>query len=199
MPTITAVINADGDARAMTETLAAHAAVTEIVLFAREAQAVAAPADAKSRGMLGDFLSGRGMNELLASAVGDYLLVVLPGEQVAFGQRAVERFLQVAEATGSGFIYSDFRDDTGDSLSDHPLIDYQAGSIRDSFDFGSVIFIAVGAAREALRRHGAIDESLQWGGLYDLRLKLSLETKLLRFPEPLYTRTPHDLRKSGVI
>ena len=196
MPTITAVINADGDARAMTETLAAHAAVTEIVLFTRDAQAAAAPADAKSRVIVSDLLSGRGMNELLASAAGDYLLV-LPGEPVAFGQRAVERFLQVAEATGSGFIYSDFRDDAGDGLSDHPLIDYQAGSIRDSFDFGSVIFIAVGAAREALRRHGAIDESLQWGGLYDLRLKLSLETKLLRLPEPLYTRTPRDLRKSG--
>ena len=176
MPTITAIFNADDEARVMTEALAAHA-VKEI--------------------MTADLLSGRGINEMLASAAGDYLLIILPGEQVTFGQRAIERFLQVAEATGSGFIYSDFRDDTGDGLSDHPLIDYQSGSIRDSFDFGSVIFIAKRAAREALSRHGAIDESLRWGGLYDLRLKLSLESKPLRIPEPLYARTPRDLRKTG--
>ena len=161
----------------MQETLAAHAAVSEVIAT--------------------DLLSGRGVNQMLASAAGDYLLVVLPGEQVTFGQRAIERFLQVAEASGSGFVYSDFRDDTGDGLSDHPLIDYQTGSIRDGFDFGSVIFIAKRAACEALSRHGAIDEELRWGGLYDLRLKLSLETKLLRIPEPLYARTPRDLRKSG--
>jgi hypothetical protein len=82
-------------------------------------------------------------------------------------------------------------------LSDHPLIDYQTGSIRDSFDFGSVLFISTGAAREALRQHGAIDDRLQWGGLYDLRLKMSVDRRPLRIPEPLYTRVPRDLRKTG--
>jgi len=122
--------------------------------------------------------------------------MVLPGEAVEFGPHAIERFLQVAADTGSTFVYSDFRD-AGDSLSDHPLIDYQTGSIRDSFDFGSVVLIARGAARNVLSRHGAIDEQWRWGGLYDLRLKLSLESKPLRIPEPLYTRVPRDLRKSG--
>ncbi|MEN3334787.1 MAG: hypothetical protein V7641_4152 [Blastocatellia bacterium] len=198
MSTITAVLNADGDTRAMIESLAAHAAVTEIVLLARETQAqLSAPAAAKSRTLVGDLTSGRGINELLASAVGDCLLVILPGEQVEFGQRAIERVLRVAADSGAALIYSDFRDDTGDNLSDHPLIDYQTGSIRDGFDFGSVIFIAKRAAQEALRRHGTIDGRLQWGGLYDLRLKLSLDSTPLRIPEPLYTRIPRDLRKTG--
>jgi hypothetical protein len=198
MPTITAVLTADGDARTMIESLAGHTGVAEIVLLAREAQpALSAQAAVKSRTIAGDLYSGRGINELLASAAGDYLLVILPGEQVEFGQRAIERYLQVAAGTDAAFIYSDFRDDAGESLSDHPLIDYQTGSIRDGFDFGSVIFISKRAAQEAIRRHGAIAEHLQWGGLYDLRLKLAIDSPPLRIPEPLYTRMPRDLRKTG--
>jgi hypothetical protein len=198
MSTITAALTVDGDARAMIESLAEHAAVTEIVLLTREAPPqLSTQAIAKSRVLDGDLYSGRGINRLLASAAGDCLLVILPGEQVEFGQRAIERYLQVAAATNAAFIYSDFRDDTGDNLSDHPLIDYQTGSIRDGFDFGSVIFIAKHAAAAALRQHGTIDERLQWSGLYDLRLKLSVDSKPLRIPEPLYTRIPRDLRKTG--
>ena len=197
MPTITAALSFDDGARAMVESLAAQAAVTEILLLARDERPELAAPTAKARIIAGDLTGGRGINRLLASAAGDYLLVILPGEQVEFGQRAFERYLQAAADTGAAFIYSDFRDDTGDGLSDHPLIDYQAGSIRDSFDFGSAILIATGAAREAVRRHGAIDEGLQWGGLYDLRLKLSVDAQPLRIPEPLYTRVPRDLRKTG--
>jgi hypothetical protein len=198
MPTITAVLSLDDGAPAMIESLAAQSAISEIILLARESQSpLATRTPAKARAIIGDLTSGRGLNALLAAASGDYLLVILPGEQVEFGQRAVERYAQAAADTGAALIYSDFRDDTGNGLSDYPLIDYQTGSIRDSFDFGSVLFVATGAARDSLRRHGAIDDRLQWGGLYDLRLKLSLDANPLRIPEPLYTRVPRDLRKTG--
>ncbi|MFL6214739.1 MAG: glycosyltransferase family 2 protein [Blastocatellia bacterium] len=198
MPTITAVLGFDDSAPAMIESFAAQSAVSEIILLARESHSPRdAQMHAKARVIIGDVISGRGINALLAAATGDYLLVVLPGEQVEFGQRAIERYAQAATDTGAAFIYSDFRDDTGNGLSDHPLIDYQPGSIRDSFDFGSVIFVTTGAAREAINRHGAIDERLQWGALYDLRLKMSVAAKPLRIPEPLYTRVPRDLRKTG--
>lgn len=198
MSTITAVLNYDGDAQAVIESLASRDAIKEIVLFARDAQLpLSAQAAAKSWVIAGDLYGGRGVTELIATATGDHLLLILPGERVEFGQRAIERFLRVGADTGAGFIYSDFRDDTGDGLSDHPLIDYQTGSIRDGFDFGPVIFIDKGAAQEAIRRHGAIEEQLQWGGLYDLRLKMSIDRKPLRIPEPLYTRIPRDLRKTG--
>ncbi len=197
MPTITAILSFDGDASSMTESLAAHASVAEIILLARDDATPLAPQTAKARLVIGDLSSGRGINTLIGTAAGDYLLIILPGEQVTFGQRAIERYLQVAADGEAAFVYSDFRDETGDGLSDHPLIDYQTGSIRDGFDFGSVIFIAKRAAQLAVRRHGAIDEALRWGGMYDLRLKLSLDQKLLRIPEPLYTRVPRDLRKTG--
>ena len=81
--------------------------------------------------------------------------------------------------------------------SDHPLIDYQLGSIRDNFDFGSVLLLSRPAALATLEKHGAILTNLQWGGLYDLRLKLSIDGELLRVPEPLYTRSVLDARASG--
>ena len=81
-------------------------------------------------------------------------------------------------------------------LVDHPLIDYKLGSMRDNFDFGSLILISRRAASLALQQHGP-PERLMWAGLYDLRLKLSIDSPLLRVPEPLYTRVPSDRRASG--
>jgi hypothetical protein len=95
-------------------------------------------------------------------------------------------------------IYSDFRDEAGGgNMADHQLIDYQLGSLRDSFDFGAMFLIAKRAAGGAISRHGRIDERLRWGGLYELRLRLSIDSTTLRIQEPLYMRYPVDLRASG--
>jgi hypothetical protein len=144
-----------------------------------------------------DLRSGREIARLLDETKSEYLMLVLPGGSVCLGQRAVERFLSVAEDSKAGIIYSDFKDEQNGQLSDHPLIDYQPGSIRDAFDFGSVVLISRQAAARAIADHGRLDERLRWGGLYDLRLKLSIGSELLRIPEPLYTRAPIDTRASG--
>jgi hypothetical protein len=113
------------------------------------------------------------------------------------GPRAVERILASASDAGAGLTYADFKDDLGDALADHPLSDYQLGSLRDSFDFGSLILISKHAADEATRQHGLLDDSLKWAGLYELRLKLSMGSIIARIPEPLYVRVPRDRRASG--
>ncbi|HEU4388408.1 MAG TPA: glycosyltransferase, partial [Blastocatellia bacterium] len=143
-----------------------------------------------------DLLSGSGLCRVLEDARSDYLLVVLRGQRVQPGDRAVERLLAFAEDTGAGLVYSDFRDEAG-VVSDHPLIDYQSGSIRDDFDFGSLFLISRKAAGDALLKHGTPDNGLRWGGLYDLRLKLSIDSSIIRLPEPLYTRVPVDNRATG--
>jgi hypothetical protein len=121
----------------------------------------------------------------------------MPGERVSLGQRALERMLQTAADWGAGLVYSDFREELNGKAADRPLIDYTAGSVRDSFDFGSVVLISKRAAALATERHGPIDGAARSGGLYDLRLKLSIDSAILRVPEPLYTRLPRDLRASG--
>lgn len=143
------------------------------------------------------FFSGTAMQFLLEAWAEDYLLLVLPGGHVELGQRALERFVHVAEETGAGLLYSDFRERQAADTVEHPLIDYQPGSIRDTFDFGSVVLLARHAVQRAIREHGPIAPALRWGGLYDLRLKLSGAAPVVRLPEPLYTRTALDLRSSG--
>ncbi|HEX8186120.1 MAG TPA: glycosyltransferase family 2 protein, partial [Blastocatellia bacterium] len=202
MTGITAALNYEGDARSQSliESLAASPAVKQVLLVNRaraDSLSLATGASEKIKFVETDLFSGKGVSRLLDEATSDYLLVILPGEQVEYGQRAIERLLAVAEDSGAGLIYSDFRDDYGAQVSDHPLVDYQAGSIRDSFDFGSMLLVSKREADRALLGHGPVDERLRYGGLYELRLKLSIESRFLRIPEPLYTRIPSDRRATG--
>src|SRR5262245_55068058 len=71
------------------------------------------------------FFSGPAINSLIEAWRTDYLLLLLPGGRVELGARALERYVQVADDTGAGAIYSDFREQSGAEVSDHPLIDYQ--------------------------------------------------------------------------
>lgn len=146
------------------------------------------------------FFSGPAINSLIEAwrpKETDYLLLILPGGRVELGARALERFVQAADDTGAALVYSDFRQQNGAEVADHPLIDYQLGAIRDNFDFGSVILLSRGDVVNALREHGGVSPDIRWGGLYDLRLKLSINSTIFRIPEPLYTRVAADLRASG--
>lgn len=202
MPTLTAVL-AYGEetcARELTESLAANPAVERLVLLSRKSSQLAdlsALAQRKGRMVQSNFFSGAGINQLLEGVSTEHLLLCLPGERVELGQRAIERLVLTAEDSGAGLMYSDFRDDVGGQTTDHPLIDYQIGSIRDSFDFGAMLLISKRAADFAVRNHGRVDERLRCAALYEFRLKLSLNSTTLRIPEPLYTRIPVDRRAGG--
>jgi hypothetical protein len=139
-----------------------------------------------------DLFSGEGVSRVLDRTRDDYILGVFPGSHVRFVGRALDRFVSVARDSGAGLVYSDFVDEIAGEPHDHPLPDYQRGSIRDEFDFGPVIVVSKDEATKALKKHGGIDRGLRWGGFYDLRLKLSIESGILRIPEPLYSRTSAD-------
>lgn len=201
MPTLTAVLtyHEGHQSRALVESLAASPAVTRLLLISHAADqaSLSMAVQNKARVVQSDFFSGAAINRLLDETTTDYLLLCLPGEQLDLGQRAIERLVSTAEDSGAGLIYSDFRDDACSQTTDHPLIDHQIGSIRDSFDFGAMMLISKRAADSAIYDHGRADERLRWAGLYDLRLKLSMNSATLRIPEPLYTRIPVDRRASG--
>ncbi|HEY3138246.1 MAG TPA: glycosyltransferase family A protein [Blastocatellia bacterium] len=192
MPTLTAAMKYEPQSIALAESLAGSAAVTQLALMTQnpdEAISLSEHAKSKTSVVEGDLFSGAVISRLLDTLTTDYLLLFFPGASVELGPSAIERFLSVAEDSTAGMIYSNFRD--------HELIDYQLGSIRDGFDFGSVILISKRDAVSALSNHGRIDERLRWAGLYDLRLKLSIDSKVLRIPESLYTRKLEDRRATG--
>src|SRR5262249_9610286 len=143
------------------------------------------------------FFSGPAINSLIEAWRTDYLLLILPGGRVDLGARALERFVQVADDAGASFVYSDFRQQNGAAVAAHALIDYQLGATRDNFDFGSVVLLSGEEVVTALRDHGEVLPDIRWGGMSDLRLKLSINSTIFRIPEPLYTRVAADLRASG--
>jgi glycosyltransferase involved in cell wall biosynthesis len=175
--------------------LIAHPLVEEILCLS-QSQPPSLPEGVKAVDV-DAFFSGRAINSLIEAWRTDYLLLILPGGRVEFGARAPERFVQVADDAGAAFVYSDFRQQSGEEVTDHPLIDYQLGAIRDNFDFGSAILLSREEVNKALRDHGGVPTDIRWGGLYDLRLKLSVDSTIFRIPEPLYTRVAADLRGSG--
>jgi hypothetical protein len=202
MPGITAALIYESDPHSLRliESLARSTAVHRVLLVQRgqvEPLRMSTEVTGKITFVDTELFSGAGISRLLDKTATDYLLLIVPGEPVEPAQRALERLLAVAEDSSAGLIYSDFRDDYGSQVSDHPLIDYQQGSIRDSFDFGSMLLISKRAADAALLKHGPLDERLWYAGLYELRLKLSIDSALLRVPEPLYTRIPSDRRATG--
>jgi hypothetical protein len=201
MSTMTVALAYGRDPRlaAIAESLAAQAVVTRLLLIGSEhaeTTELSTHVRAKTQVIQGDFFSGAAINQILDAAADDYLLI-LSGERIEFERVAIEKLLSVAEVSGAGLVYSDFRDDHNGQVTDHPLIDYQLGSIRDNFDFGSMILLERTAIDAAIRSHGRVDDQLRWAGLYDLRLKLSAGSTVLRIPESLYTRIPDDHRASG--
>ena len=134
-----------------------------------------------------DPASGRTWNALLAKVATRYLLYFSPGG-VRPGPRAPGRLFATAEATGAGMVYADYAEIRGETLREHPVNDYQQGSIRDGFDFGPLVLISKAAASRALRKYGEIP-SCRWAGWYDLRLKLSTDRELFRLPEHLSVLT----------
>jgi hypothetical protein len=124
-----------------------------------------------------------------------YALFLVHDVRLTLGQRALERFHAVARATGAGMLYADYCDARQGALTPHPLIDYQEGSIRDDFDFGSALFFAAPALRRAVAEMPAI--ALRYAGLYALRLGLARRRRPFRIAECLYAREVEDLRTPG--
>ncbi len=115
-----------------------------------------------------------------------YLLFLPKAQQISFEPKALERFLEMAETAKAGLVYSDFYDESERGKTLHPLNDYQPGSVRDDFDFGAMTLFSVSAIRKALKKYGAIS-AVKFAGLYDLRLKLSIDHSINHLKEPLYS------------
>jgi hypothetical protein len=128
--------------------------------------------------------SSESIQRLLDAADSDVLFLGDPRVSVDPGPRMFDRMAQVIRDFGAGWVYAD--------AVGHPRIDYQRGSIRDGFDFGPVVAVSVEAARQS-----GFDNNCKWGGLYDLRLRISEKHAIVRIPEPLYSASIVDARSSG--
>ena len=125
----------------------------------------------------------------------DYVIICTKATPIRWGLYALERFLRTADDTGAVMVYSDHYSVQEGKLEKHPVIDYQAGSLRDDFDFGSLWLVK---AQNLLDYAAQQDrQEYQFAGLYDLRLYLSRVGEIFHINEFLYTEDELDTRKSG--
>ena len=88
-------------------------------------------------------------NTLNAAEGRDVLLLHLDGREVSLPPESELRFRQVLEYSGASMVYSHYNELLTDgSIEPHPCIEYQPGSLRDDFDFGSVVEIGRASCRE---------------------------------------------------
>lgn len=123
----------------------------------------------------------------------DYILVNLNGRPVNFSPYGEHRLIQVAEASNAPIVYCHYHEELEDgTVMPHPCITYQFGSLRDDFDFGTVVALKVSELIKAKVKTNIYD-----GGWYALRLELTKAGLPHLCPEYLYTVKREDHRLSG--
>ena len=131
------------------------------------------------------------LRSIAEAASEKFILIYTKDLPLEMGLFALDRFIAVAEDTKADMLYADHYELIDGQRRKHPLIECQAGALRDDFDFGSVLVFRTSSFRRAVR---AMDNDYEWGALYDLRLRMK---KIVHVNEYLYTEVETDTRKSG--
>lgn len=108
-------------------------------------------------------------------------------QPLSMGYNAIRRMLAAVVESEPTVAYADFYEIKDGQTLPHPVIDYQEGSVRNDFDFGSVMLMA----------NIDVDNlggDYHYAALYDLTLRCEHH---IHIPEYLYTEHESDLRKSG--
>jgi glycosyltransferase involved in cell wall biosynthesis len=115
-----------------------------------------------------------------------FLLVIDSQNNITCKAKAIKKLLALAAKNNNGLVFSDFHEKKGNKLIAHPLIDYQIGSIRDNFDFGHFFVFSLPAIKNVLEKYGEPPADKDCA-LYDLRLKVSLDYRIIHVAQSLYS------------
>ena len=108
---------------------------------------------------------------------------------------ALHRMTQIAADSSAGMVYADYYKLCNGVMQKHPVIDYQVGSLRNDFDFGSLIVYHTDTLRKALQ--DTQEEEYNYAGSYAIRLSISRISHIAHIAEMLYTEVEEDMRTSG--
>ena len=138
--------------------------------------------------------STEAMRFVAANTSGEYTLIYTKPTRLLWVHHAMHRMLQIAADTGAALIYSDHFKMVDGEQTPAPVIDYQTGSLRDDFDFGSVLVFRTDALKRAV---SGMDGDYRFAGLYDLRLRVSRLGPVVHVNEFLYYDIELDSRQFG--
>ena len=134
------------------------------------------------------------VKKIAAKSDSDYSLIYTKESTLVMGMFALERMVGLGNDTGAAMLYADHYQIVDEKRNISPVITYQQGSLRDDFNFGSVLLYKSAAIKEAAAR---MTVGYKVAGLYDLRLKASQKASLEHVNEYMYTEVENDTRKSG--
>ena len=135
------------------------------------------------------------MKTIAAHASTDYILLYTKQTPLKLGLYALERMVQVMENNKkNGIVYADRYQQIHEELKQAPVIDYQLGSVRDDFDFGSILLFSTSAFTYTADK---LYKRYQYAGLYNMRLFIAVNYSIIHINEYLYTEVETDTRKSG--
>lgn len=132
------------------------------------------------------------------SPLEQYVLISLDDRPIELDSLFYNRMIETASDIDATLSYCWFRERQEDgSLLNHPVIDYQPGSVRDDFDFGPLVLLntadVLSASEDVADKYSAMLD----GGWYALRLRLITGKLISMIPEYLYTVERIDYRLSG--
>lgn len=178
-------------------------AIQHIFLLVSEAFAAAhEEPDHCSFVVVEQLLSSATMCRMAQLADAEYVMFYMKTTPLTLGYCAVERMLRVASDTDAMLLYGDHYSVEDGAVVKHPVIDYQEGSVRDDFDFGSLLLLNTQALKEYAAELSAaspmdVRPAFSYAGWYSLRLYLSRSGRVVHLNEYLYTEEELDLRASG--
>ena len=129
------------------------------------------------------FYSTDTMKTIAANANTEYTLFYLKQTPLKLGLYALERMVQIMENDKkNGIVYADHYQLINGELKQAPVIDYQLGSVRDDFDFGSMLLFSSSAFTKIA---DALREEYKYAGLYAMRLFISYKYSIVHINEYL--------------
>lgn len=134
------------------------------------------------------------IKKIASKADAEYTLIYTKSASLRLGMFALDRMLQIAADSGAGMVYADHYQIANNEKKNSPVITYQKGSLRDDFNFGSVLIYKSDRLKKAV---ADMETEYKFAGIYDLRLKVSQESEIVHINEYLYTEIENDTRKSG--
>ena len=100
------------------------------------------------------FSSTASVKAIAEKASGDFVFFYTKSLPLKIGQNAIERMCRMAQDSGAAMLYSDYYELKEGKLQAHPTIEYQDGSLRDDFDFGSLLLFKTEALKKAADEYG---------------------------------------------
>lgn len=136
------------------------------------------------------------MIEMVRLADSEYILIYTKPYEIQLGYKALERMADYLQCKETGMVYADHYKKTENGTFAHQVTDYQEGSVRDDFDFGSLIMFKTSCFNKAVENLKSQND-YKFSSLYAVRLAISRIAEITHIHEFLYTEIETDLRKSG--